>query len=131
MESDSQTADRVEAEGIPQDEDVCATCRSPGACCKHIPLTLMVSFEGWRERAQAVLDTNALYMLHPERVHPVPEFGDTHRVIFSCSFLTPEGRCGEYEKRPDLCRGFIPKSDPLCAEYIRTLRGIPIVFKPT
>lgn len=48
-------------------------------------------------------------------------------VFWSCKNLTPEGRCGDYENRPELCRTYEPGQDLLCVEYVTTFRGIPVV----
>jgi len=48
-------------------------------------------------------------------------------VHFDCTKLGADGRCMDYENRPELCRVYQPQEDALCAEYVQHLRGIPIV----
>lgn len=47
--------------------------------------------------------------------------------VFDCPLLGEDGRCTDYDGRPELCRLYEAGSDPICAEYTHTLRGIPIV----
>jgi Fe-S-cluster containining protein len=70
---------------------------------------------------------------------PVPQFHPVHRAFFythngkrkphsarwsfSCDWLDDDGRCSNYEKRPDVCRSFEAKSDPLCVEFGGSWRG--------
>lgn len=45
----------------------------------------------------------------------VPFFvGEHNSWRLWCPNLTREGRCGDYENRPRLCRSFQAGSDPLC-----------------
>lgn len=37
--------------------------------------------------------------------------------LWSCPVLLPNGRCGDYENRPNVCRSFEPASDLLCVHY--------------
>lgn len=47
------------------------------------------------------------------------ESGRTYSTwSFNCKNLLPNGRCGDYENRPDLCRRFEPASGPLCVHYM-------------
>ena len=34
-----------------------------------------------------------------------------------CTWLMPDGRCGNYEIRPQLCRDYQPLADGLCVHY--------------
>lgn len=38
-------------------------------------------------------------------------------AMFNCPELLPNGRCGIYENRPELCRKFEEGSEPLCVHY--------------
>ena len=38
-------------------------------------------------------------------------------VTFNCVNLTKDGRCGDYENRPWLCRVFEPGEGPLCVHW--------------
>jgi Fe-S-cluster containining protein len=46
------------------------------------------------------------------------ESGRTYSAYwYRCSNLLPNGRCGDYDNRPGLCRSFEPASDPLCVHW--------------
>lgn len=113
---------------------LCETCRAPGACCSGFGLNITFKADGWMEQAAIDMAERGLPF-----VPIAPIFGDGGMrlpeghvpVRFRCTLLGSDGRCGDYENRPDLCRHYEPASDPLCAEYVRTLRGIPIVFERT
>lgn len=49
---------------------------------------------------------------------------------FSCRALQPNGRCGRYETRPDLCRRFEPLQDGLCVHFGGTEAGDASVGLP-
>lgn len=49
-------------------------------------------------------------------------------VQFDCRWLGDDGRCRHYERRPQTCRTYEAGQDALCAEYIQTLSGIPIIY---
>ena len=99
----------------------CAACRQPGRCCTG--LLLIPS----PEHPTAL---HALVWL-ATRHHSAPDGSNSQLGLpfvplvqlpsatwrYWCPVLTPAGRCGDYENRPDLCRSYEPKSDPLCAEY--------------
>lgn len=47
-----------------------------------------------------------------------PLIGETLSTYsWSCPRLLPNGRCGDYENRPWLCRVYEPKADTTCVEY--------------
>lgn len=108
----------------------CETCRAPGNCCKGFVLSIgKVPVDGWRERAQAAVDGRGLpFRAVSIRIHERHDEGDSVTPVFDCTLLGPDGRCTDYENRPSLCRTYQPGEDPLCAEYIHTLKGIPIVL---
>jgi Fe-S-cluster containining protein len=47
---------------------------------------------------------------------------------YTCQLLLPNGRCGSYENRPDLCRNFEEGSSPLCVHYRGAEAGDPTVI---
>lgn len=50
-----------------------------------------------------------------------PESADHGRpyatIDFNCPWLLPNGRCGSYENRPEICSNFEPASAYLCVHY--------------
>ncbi len=102
---------------------LCDRCISPGACCKKLRL--------YRESGEAVtfwLDEPIEEQLSKDELPFKPldlvvectdsETGRKYGVFdFMCPKLRPDGRCGDYENRPDLCRRFEPGSGPLCVHY--------------
>lgn len=102
-------------------ESMCDSCLSPGACCKALRLRggarqadnsdaieASMSFDQAERRA---LELN-LWMFRP--LHQEAADGSW---TWSCTQLEPNGRCGIYEDRPELCRSFRPGQDPLCVHY--------------
>lgn len=105
----------------------CDTCRAPGACCSGLVLNRYFSAANWRDEAAELMAKHDMSYLVPAR--PVAaHFGeDVTAVMFDCTRLGDDGRCIDYENRPELCRVYEPGSDRLCAEYVPKLNGIPIV----
>lgn len=108
---------------------LCDTCKQPGACCRDIPIYVGRSWgnffpRDWPERAAAELAQKLPgHPFIPLRLEIFPE----DQIIgtdpygagrWSCSNLTPEGRCGDYENRPELCRNYEAGSDRLCVMYV-------------
>jgi Fe-S-cluster containining protein len=98
----------------------CDTCRVPGFCCTNIRLfTPSGEFTIWdtdepgqalRERQPEPLPFLPLAKL---RTFKAPE-GAYSTWGWTCTRLTAEGRCGDYENRPALCRSFVPIEDLRC-----------------
>jgi Fe-S-cluster containining protein len=110
----------------------CDSCHAPGACCKGFVLTNMRVKDdlNWKESSEIFLTQKSDLGL--TRFYAVSKVTGSQRdgtvaVRLNCSSLTKEGRCGDYENRPNLCRVFEPGSDPLCAEYDHAFKGIPII----
>lgn len=110
---------------------LCDSCYAPGQCCKNIRF-----FAGGEVSFRIDEDLKAQLLNHrPEEDKeagrkmpfvPVietsrstdPESGREYAsYVFRCSNLTTEGRCGDYENRPQLCRVFEPGSDLPCVHY--------------
>lgn len=106
----------------------CDTCRAPGNCCRGFvlnigPLPSMI----WRHAAQATMDKHGL-PFRPVRVSVRHDYGpDQVAVVFDCPLLGADGRCTEYKTRPLVCHDYQAGHDALCAEFVHTLKGIPIV----
>ena len=103
--------------------DLCGNCGDPGMCCRRIKLhagdTDCLNGSATRLDALVWLAT----IRHPDPwmsnagLPFLPEYRDPtdERWVLSCPRLTPEGRCGDYENRPNLCRAFIPGVHWPCA----------------
>jgi Fe-S-cluster containining protein len=104
----------------------CDTCRSPGSCCNGLVLNRHFSSENWRDEAREFVNKYGIHYLVPVRPHAPSNDGTSTAVMFDCTRLGVDGRCTDYENRPELCRIYEPASDRLCAEYVHTLAGIPI-----
>ena len=102
---------------------LCSVCPKPGSCCHDFILEDTddkFSFAYLKTRGrEAALDKmreEGLPFL-PLRIRSTFK-GPGSRLFVSysykCSNLLPNGRCGDYENRPQLCRDFVPDSDWLC-----------------
>lgn len=109
---------------------LCDSCFAPGACCKRINFkTGSKTASFWAD--ESVEDQLRAIMHADDAARPFPfvvlEMGERYTdpesgreyvaPTFTCSNLTPEGRCGDYENRPWLCRDFEPAMDALCVHY--------------
>lgn len=103
---------------------LCDKCYAPGTCCKWLTL------ETGDDHQLVIWDDEDPAVVLKERHHlpfePVKRQGQwmdekTGKTYSSwywrCPILLPDGRCGDYENRPDLCRRFEPASGPLCVHY--------------
>lgn len=108
----------------------CDTCAAPGACCRDIPIHSGTwgNFypRQWPHEAVAYLGAKMpghpfiplrLEMFPPEEI-PADAEGPYGMGRWSCTRLTPEGRCDDYDNRPALCRAYEPLSDRLCVMYV-------------
>jgi Fe-S-cluster containining protein len=43
---------------------------------------------------------------------------------FACPLLGADGRCTDYERRPQICRNYEPGQDGLCALHVENLEGL-------
>jgi len=111
----------------------CDTCAKPGACCTDMFLSStywngMIYAEYWPGDAVRHLDAampgHPFIPLRLEIREPgTPGHNPTANrpygaARWACTRLTPEGRCGDYENRPNLCKAYEPLSDGLCAMYV-------------
>lgn len=103
--------------------DLCAHCPDPGLCCRGIKL-----YSGLGARSLGGAETVLEGLVWLATVHHedpwmghqglpfLPESRDADGGwSLSCPRLTPEGRCGDYENRPRLCRTYEPGRDAPCA----------------
>lgn len=116
---------------------LCDKCFSPGACCKRLSLStgggvILV----WDDEDPVEQLKDRMYEPEPGRPMPfVPlegmnSFQDPDGRSYSsywwkCTQLLPNGRCGVYENRPELCRSFEPGSGHLCVHYNGAESGDP------
>ena len=107
----------------------CDTCRAPGSCCRGFVLSIGRLPEAtWSDDAMALMSLHRLPFI-PVRVSVnlgVDEAGYV-AVVFDCTLLGADGRCTQYDDRPVTCRLYTPGADPICAEYVHTFKGIPVV----
>lgn len=110
----------------------CDTCSSPGHCCKGFTLNhsqgqfTVWNEPGWEEKAREYVSQVGMPFFYPL---PFVESGDRPlwkhegRTYFapqwSCERLGPDGRCTQYEDRPELCRRYEPLQDSLCIMWIK------------
>lgn len=114
----------------------CDNCPKPGACCTDFALNIgRVPAATWLEAAKKKIEGHNLpfYPSRPSKPgmeiagEPLEVDGMIY-VRFSCTRLTPEGRCGDYERRPMLCRVYQPKQDSLCVLHEPPATEQPIHF---
>jgi Fe-S-cluster containining protein len=114
----------------------CDTCPNPGHCCHNLKLFAggrapRFTPDAWKEEAEQFAKGRAL-PFYPVSTFPfktstgsVDPDVSTVGVMWDCYNLTAEGRCGDYENRPQLCRDYAPKEDELCI-----LHEQPITIHP-
>jgi Fe-S-cluster containining protein len=103
----------------------CDRCTHPGACCRGFVLNREFSPD-WKEEAKAMLIDYGLSFMRPVRRVISVESGYEDAVMFDCDRLGSDGRCTDYEARPQLCKNYQAGTDALCAIYEFELKGIPI-----
>jgi Fe-S-cluster containining protein len=112
---------------------LCDNCYSPGACCKGITLAGATGeFTLWDDDFAAAHKVLKEHSLPFELAGKVATYldedsGRTYSSVkYNCPLVTAEGRCGDYENRPDLCRRYEPASDGLCVHF-RGAEGVDLV----
>jgi Fe-S-cluster containining protein len=116
---------------------LCDQCFAPGQCCKSLNLIDPHTREAvstWAGDGEAaaqmklfglpfeVADTHGPWIADETSERPGKEYV-IHR--WRCPLLNPDGRCGDYENRPTLCRSFEPALDRLCVHYHGAEAGDP------
>lgn len=91
---------------------LCDSCYAPGACCKHFTL---FGCAAPGDRYKPLDEGRAARAIahHGFPFEVIPDAGGAVR----CTRLQADGRCGDYENRPDLCRTLEPGMDPLCVHW--------------
>lgn len=107
----------------------CDTCSSPGSCCSSFELNLFVDTDNWYDDAILKLNAHGLDFIKPIAKDPNWRYTSTSqtKLLYSCTRLADNGKCSDYENRPELCKVYQPKQDWLCCEYDRTFKGIKII----
>lgn len=84
-------------------------CTSCGRCCRKLSLT---GLDGWIRNEK---EFEKVVAISPgfERFQ-ISGRDEQGFLIFSCSWHTPEGYCGDYENRLPLCKNFPEKSLKFC-----------------
>lgn len=111
----------------------CDTCRVPGSCCSSFTLNMPVFVddgEDWKVEAKKRLEWYGLNMFAPVSQRIGAEGRALNAILYRCTLLGTDGRCTDYENRPQLCRAYQAGDDALCAEFVQTLKGIPIRVLP-
>lgn len=99
--------------------NLCAHCPAPGHCCRNIRLNVKGSFTtklealAWLATVQPAEGELGLPFIPRERVRTLRDNGRhaspspvDEEWTYDCIHQTPEGRCGSYDSRPQLCRMF-------------------------
>jgi Fe-S-cluster containining protein len=90
--------------------NACAACPDKGRCCREFYISkdgigiLSDSLESVSEYVAKELE------LPFTPLYNINEFG----WVFKCDWLREDGRCGDYEHRPELCRLYHAGSSLLC-----------------
>lgn len=105
---------------------LCDTCKSPGACCKRISLSVVetgLEIYVWLDmpiEEQIAHRMGGFNGFSPQSIKEQwddPSGRPYGSVYLQCDNLLPDGRCSIYDARPDLCRDYVPGSDKLCVHY--------------
>ena len=121
----------------------CAACPRPGRCCTNFLLN-MRGEEGDADPAAVLARLHSRPQPHEDgETRPLPFLPlwqhATGKWFWWCPKLTREGRCGDYDRRPSLCRAYQPGQDALCALFSprqvdemppASLRPVPPIKEP-
>jgi Fe-S-cluster containining protein len=102
---------------------LCDVCRAPGQCCKSIWLSrddealTLWDDEDKDEQLRALgLPFHVTETVATFTAEDSGRKYSTHR--YRCPVLRADGRCGDYDKRPGLCRRYAAGEDGLCAMFV-------------
>lgn len=104
---------------------LCDICRNPGACCRSFgltrssgePLALWDSQD--KDEQLSAHGLPSFHVIDTISTHIDETSGQNYSVHrYGCSLLQPDGRCGDYANRPQLCRSYVAGSDGICAMFI-------------
>lgn len=107
---------------------LCDKCFAPGQCCKRIqffaageevtfwddePLEIQI-----RARMHSEDIDRRMPFVSLEKTTTFDAIGRKYSThVFTCINLLKNGRCGDYENRPWLCRVFEPAGSSLCVHW--------------
>lgn len=110
---------------------LCDKCFAPGQCCRQIVLFNSEGIESsfWfddglhsvlkdMERRELPFVPRSVRWQAKVDQPDDPDHGRPYAgIVFSCPSLLPNGRCGIYDERPNICRNFEPASTELCVHW--------------
>ncbi len=82
-------------------------CKRCGKCCKNVYSVDMES-EGEFKFMQFLFPSYRRFYIKGK--------DESGNFVFACKFVTEEGLCGVYEKRPAICKRYPAKSIKYCAK---------------
>ncbi|WP_372395223.1 YkgJ family cysteine cluster protein (plasmid) [Azospirillum sp. HJ39] len=88
----------------------CDACSKPGKCCRSFVLNFP------SQPTMTPLEALSIMAAHWLPFMPLMRY-QNGVFRFWCPLLGTDGRCTDYESRPDTCRVFRPASDPLCVMW--------------
>lgn len=91
----------------------CDTCPVPGNCCRFFELQ-----GGEFAVGKSYLETLVLLATRFVPFMPLVRSPIFKGWRFWCPNLGRDGRCTDYENRPDTCRKYEVGSDPLCVLHV-------------
>lgn len=108
---------------------MCEVCSDPGKCCRRLHLDGPRDLYFWKYLGTplyALVKMAEMWLpflpIEPLEYEVEPSEGGAKQqarsFFYSCVELRPNGRCGIYEDRPQLCRDFEPGSNPLCVYHV-------------
>ena len=116
---------------------LCDHCIDPGLCCRLISLSadpqVLTRLEAlaWIASVQPASHEIGLPFIPEERQRHDDGREPFERWHWSCIYLTTEGRCSNYEGRPNLCRTFMAGIDQPCAMNCpKELSTYDIAYRP-
>lgn len=104
---------------------LCDTCREPGSCCSGFYLSSpngTGNFSVWETPLSPLIlmATRWLPFLPVVRGPTLHcDEGDYYGIErWECPLLGDDGRCTDYDNRPQLCRDYVAGSDEICVEHV-------------
>ena len=90
--------------------DACAACPDKGRCCREFYIS--------RDGVGILSDSHESAAAYVSEVLELPfkplYQTDQFEWVFTCELLRGDGRCGDYEHRPELCQLYKAGSSRLC-----------------
>lgn len=111
---------------------MCDRCYVPGNCCRQIPINGIHApdfddaAEGRRYMTHRIQNSRDEHGRMHSMFEALRPYGDGSGVwLFRCTALRADGRCGDYENRPQLCRSYQAGQDGLCVHWTPLEAGDP------